>query len=679
MPVNIQPATLKYKNSNGVYQSADCLKGDKGDPGAAGNAGLIAPDYDDLTFPVAKGQHCTYDGGYYEAKQNITTSETWTAAHWTDLGNVGEEIEQLKNETTVLFSRFPARKHTISHTIAVSVESLDSSVNVNMGVVIPKNTKFKMTCSCDFSYRGDAFQYWGTDSALYTTIDQQFSTARCYSAPVSFEKQYANADISTVRMQFSHLESLTGSATITVEFETETDLQNVDNVAFVKPGWNKLNPDLIFNHMTITGNNTFIERSSSDISVGFIPVPAGGYVSFNKELTCVVVPSLYDGTFSVSNIKKSASNVQNETEADAYVVFAIMTNKLSDLMAVNSQYPADYVPYSEMGGYVEKPLDASYGIIGQYYPEEIDKIKRLESISGALRFVHISDTHASGTNPIKYADQFTDLSAASFAVITGDLVNNTFANDFTNLKNQILAMTKPCYVILGNHDVWESTGLQERYDKFFNPLAEHNGVDDDISYYSVDFSTEKVKCIFLDIYEFGTGDPQHIMSQTQINWFLSELDDAITNSYHVCVFLHEPIKSTDPASEEFYDRDFAGSADLYFIADVIAAFKSGNSVSFTHNSNSYSHTFSSGGVFVAYFVGHTHYDSVGWLKGYDKQLSIAIDRSVIGSDVTYAGEKLKCIMNYVAVRNSTRQVGVIRIGNENTRYGGKKSGFWFRY
>lgn len=33
MPVTLQPTTLKYKNSNGVFQSADCIKGDKGDQG----------------------------------------------------------------------------------------------------------------------------------------------------------------------------------------------------------------------------------------------------------------------------------------------------------------------------------------------------------------------------------------------------------------------------------------------------------------------------------------------------------------------------------------------------------------------------------------------------------------------------------------------------------------------
>ena len=30
MPITIKPATLKYKNSSGTFQVADCLKGDSG-------------------------------------------------------------------------------------------------------------------------------------------------------------------------------------------------------------------------------------------------------------------------------------------------------------------------------------------------------------------------------------------------------------------------------------------------------------------------------------------------------------------------------------------------------------------------------------------------------------------------------------------------------------------------
>lgn len=88
MPITIQPATLKVKKQNGQYQSADCLKGDKGDPGSVG---IIAPDYADLTFPVAQGQPCIHEGLYYIANSAIQGSESWTAAHWTQL-TVGEQV-----------------------------------------------------------------------------------------------------------------------------------------------------------------------------------------------------------------------------------------------------------------------------------------------------------------------------------------------------------------------------------------------------------------------------------------------------------------------------------------------------------------------------------------------------------------------------------------------------------
>ena len=54
----------------------------------SGLSDVVAPDYADLTFPVSKGQHCIYEGGYYEANQAISTSEDWTSAHWTNLGSV---------------------------------------------------------------------------------------------------------------------------------------------------------------------------------------------------------------------------------------------------------------------------------------------------------------------------------------------------------------------------------------------------------------------------------------------------------------------------------------------------------------------------------------------------------------------------------------------------------------
>ena len=50
MPITIYPSTLKYKNSNGVFQSADAIKGDKGDTYT-----LTAADKTDIAASVDYG------------------------------------------------------------------------------------------------------------------------------------------------------------------------------------------------------------------------------------------------------------------------------------------------------------------------------------------------------------------------------------------------------------------------------------------------------------------------------------------------------------------------------------------------------------------------------------------------------------------------------------------------
>jgi hypothetical protein len=58
--------------------------------------GMIAPDYANLTFPVTAGTYCIYGGALYYAKQDIASSEAWTAAHW-QAAKVGQEVAELKS------------------------------------------------------------------------------------------------------------------------------------------------------------------------------------------------------------------------------------------------------------------------------------------------------------------------------------------------------------------------------------------------------------------------------------------------------------------------------------------------------------------------------------------------------------------------------------------------------
>lgn len=61
----------------------------------------IAPEYTGLTFPVAKGQPCWYGGILYKAKQDLSASESWTAAHW-ETAVIGEDVADLKSAIDTL-------------------------------------------------------------------------------------------------------------------------------------------------------------------------------------------------------------------------------------------------------------------------------------------------------------------------------------------------------------------------------------------------------------------------------------------------------------------------------------------------------------------------------------------------------------------------------------------------
>lgn len=62
---------------------------------AAAN-GAIAKPYAQLTFPVKKGEYTIVDGALKRALVDIATSETYTAAHWTD-AKLGPDLSQLKS------------------------------------------------------------------------------------------------------------------------------------------------------------------------------------------------------------------------------------------------------------------------------------------------------------------------------------------------------------------------------------------------------------------------------------------------------------------------------------------------------------------------------------------------------------------------------------------------------
>ena len=56
----------------------------------------FAVAYENLPFPVTEGTYCIYDGALKRAVVDIATSETYTAAHWTN-ANFGQDLNSLKS------------------------------------------------------------------------------------------------------------------------------------------------------------------------------------------------------------------------------------------------------------------------------------------------------------------------------------------------------------------------------------------------------------------------------------------------------------------------------------------------------------------------------------------------------------------------------------------------------
>ena len=349
------------------------------------------------------------------------------------------------------------------------------------------------------------------------------------------------------------------------------------------------------------------------------------------------------------------------------------------------------------------PKDDEHGKIGKYYPEQMPIIEnQLEALwPNRFHFIHTSDNHGRRAD---YEDvcHFLDYCPAKFLVNTGDLVYYTY-NDLPNSSTVAVAqeVTKPVFLVLGNHDVIQAPpSKQAIFDAFIGSLNSHNGTSFDKTYYSLDYTTEGVKCIFLDGYdgftieelatmESGTS-ARGRMSDEQIRWFAAQLQDAITRSLHVVVFLHEKPSDIDRFKNipDFYD--IAGSekfVDIPFLTDMVDAFMDGATCAFTYRGVDYSFAFTGNGHFIAWLNGHTHADVCGWLVGHERQFSSTVCRpykeqgtspaAIYGG--SYDGDRLGIHFNYCTIDTMRKTFSVYRVGQQTTVFGTSRVSFTIKY
>ena len=329
----------------------------------------------------------------------------------------------------------------------------------------------------------------------------------------------------------------------------------------------------------------------------------------------------------------------------------------------------------------------------------VDKLNS-RNVTKRLQFIHISDPHGKPSVTDEILD-YADAGNADFTIITGDLVNDKFSDPF--YADYLITKTKPCYVVLGNHDVYHATSLQDRFDKFIEPLNEHNNLTGNTkTYYSVNYTTKGVKCIILDEWDgieicensSGFNGSGYNMSDTQVTWFINELTNALNNNLDVAIFVHEL-----PVTERLVDivegwTDTTGmqwGMNGEFLRVLIDAFMHvGNSGSYDitnpQTGTKFTGEFNGYGQFVGWFGGHSHWGMFGYPVEHPRQFYFTSSRPYATNGDNDIDGRLSIpirnsyvSINYVVIDANNKIVSLVRIGVKDTKYGVEAAPFSINY
>lgn len=262
---------------------------------------------------------------------------------------------------------------------------------------------------------------------------------------------------------------------------------------------------------------------------------------------------------------------------------------------------------------------------------------------------HASDFHVDVTRLANFRDFVDGIEQIDAAVISGDITSNGTDAEFAAVGGVAFSRIQPLKCI-GNHERWGGKSL--------SAIASGLGMSAD--YYKVDYATQKIRIIVLNRYDVSNNTKAVAsldghFSSTQIQWFIGQLDDAITNNYNVIVMMHAIDSRSGNNSTPMPTRNDKGFFQRYYqwaslaecvasdtiIEDIIHAFRNKTTVNKTYtfsgnnaSSVSVNHTFSGNGKFVCYLIGHAHVDMIGYSQNHADQLYLAAPvAACLGIDV----------------------------------------------
>ncbi|MBP5718717.1 MAG: metallophosphoesterase [Abditibacteriota bacterium] len=283
-----------------------------------------------------------------------------------------------------------------------------------------------------------------------------------------------------------------------------------------------------------------------------------------------------------------------------------------------------------------------------------------------LVLFHFSDIHSDGEGFDRYI-RFYETYEKYFddAICTGDLVEWSYAKSDFSFWAKTPGHEKILFVI-GNHDtlrdhkdwkvpgVWDDQlSMQETYDGYFAANIGKWGVvyEKGKTYWYKDYPEKKVRMVGLDC--MLRPEIDKAADDGQYEWFKKVLADAKTKDLSVIMAYHVPPRNCVKIKCNFTDRDKEEGG----INDAANKYQA-----------AVDEFMKSGGKFVMWLAGHTHWEELCYNKDYPKQLFFCIDSANWFQSNAYSffdrrkGTKFRDLADAVVVDTSTKTVKMIRVG-----------------
>ena len=386
--------------------------------------GIIAVPYANITYPVPLGKYTYYEGNLYRCISPIATSESFTAAHWTQV-RLGDDVSDLKSALSANDSRLDnldkfVRKtlnYEFTNTVNVSSGSHSSSTKI-IDAYIPQGQAYTIRVSTtathgniiiyemhkDGTYKALSYNA-AVDTDLSYTAEKETSHFNFFinggftsSGTFTFTVKYTITTANSIEERVDVLETAQG---------TNVNKSNMDQFAFVNVPASKnrfdktqyisgksINPL----YGQITDSNVqgiyYLNVQPADVvyfwrlhNDGVIKAEASGIGVFNASGSFITnggqTGTIY--TYTVpSNVYKLGINIsQNQVNNDDVMIVINDSNKPSkkDIGYNNAGYRYfdtkestqklnynTFLPLSTKQSFDERILSMAHAGLSEYYP-----------------------------------------------------------------------------------------------------------------------------------------------------------------------------------------------------------------------------------------------------------------------------------------------------------------------